>query len=728
MHKARENNDGSFSIGKTWVLDDLSCIQVYQALTVTTPAEQQQKEWASNIGFTVTIKKPYYWQAVTAKERDFFIASLVKIYKKYTGGKIPNLVGFESRERDLLIGVGQVAPQSSQVPRPQATGQSRQEDTLPRARSPSGQPARSPSPYRNRTPSREGSKEPRSQPSNEQFLRRQSSQEQTLRPRPQFTLPQPFQATGLREQTTPTDNPNIGREYGLPKSVKPDSASWRRPGASGSDSLPHQMGNRPNISQHNNDSVSSQGGGPLSNDIHTPSDYGKSQSSPDPAVLSPADVLNKKNLLSEPAQELTSGSQRPAVEAPKASLGQSETEEEFVTPLTSPEFRPPEIRAPSPESDKSVDRSDLRTPQRDIPLSLRPGSGEFVGGSSQKAPPPVDSKLPTVTASKVADAGPLPDEAPSPSPQPGTPVETPEIDSIEEEVHRPGLGPMVKKKGAKNLANTLRKAATAYSAFRPRVGGAGERLMAGKEKPGNEPDGITAVVPAPLRGSSTEPAKPPTRDGPVKETIASSTLSTEEMPKLPIKGITTDVEQSKNETGETGAELDGSPPKSPLPQGERRRQRREDNTTSYCNALGIDPNLLEGRGTYFDDILTDLGWDGKLSEDKRIEDLEADVRREIGRVQASSWLGHLEQQEGKVDQLAKLFDKALDECDELDGLLTLYSHELNVRRHTSLRSLLDMLTVFRLWPMMLPTLKRSLKVCKSRLRIKSSCRMSCRAF
>lgn len=27
MHKARENSDGSFSIGKTWMLDDLSAIQ-----------------------------------------------------------------------------------------------------------------------------------------------------------------------------------------------------------------------------------------------------------------------------------------------------------------------------------------------------------------------------------------------------------------------------------------------------------------------------------------------------------------------------------------------------------------------------------------------------------------------------------------------------------------------------------------------------------------------------
>ena len=58
--------------------------------------------------------------------------------------------------------------------------------------------------------------------------------------------------------------------------------------------------------------------------------------------------------------------------------------------------------------------------------------------------------------------------------------------------------------------------------------------------------------------------------------------------------------------------------------------------------------------------------------------MEADIRREIGRVQASSWLGNIEQQEGKIDQLAKLIDRTIEECEELDGLLTLYSHELSV--------------------------------------------------
>ncbi|OOF97213.1 hypothetical protein ASPCADRAFT_206038, partial [Aspergillus carbonarius ITEM 5010] len=77
MHKARENNDGTFSIGKTWMLDDLSSIQSYNALVPSSPLEQQYKQWAGSVGFVVTVGKPYYWHARTSKEKEFFIGSLV---------------------------------------------------------------------------------------------------------------------------------------------------------------------------------------------------------------------------------------------------------------------------------------------------------------------------------------------------------------------------------------------------------------------------------------------------------------------------------------------------------------------------------------------------------------------------------------------------------------------------------------------------------------------------
>jgi hypothetical protein len=45
------------------MLDDLSCIQSYNALVPSTPLEQQHKQWAANVGFIVTVGKPYYWQS-----------------------------------------------------------------------------------------------------------------------------------------------------------------------------------------------------------------------------------------------------------------------------------------------------------------------------------------------------------------------------------------------------------------------------------------------------------------------------------------------------------------------------------------------------------------------------------------------------------------------------------------------------------------------------------------
>jgi hypothetical protein len=76
MHKARENANGTYSIGKTWPLDDLSAIESFSGLAPKNAEEEQRKQWAGGVGFIVTIGKPYYWQANTQKEKQFFIGSL----------------------------------------------------------------------------------------------------------------------------------------------------------------------------------------------------------------------------------------------------------------------------------------------------------------------------------------------------------------------------------------------------------------------------------------------------------------------------------------------------------------------------------------------------------------------------------------------------------------------------------------------------------------------------
>lgn len=160
MHKARENGNGSFSIGKTWVLDDLSAILSYTRSVPNSTEEQQAKERAGSIGFVVTIQKPYYWQASTAKEKDFFIYSLIKIYKKYTGGKLPQLYGFEPQELEQFG--GSPMPQSTPE-RLLATPQ------LDQSRAPSREPPQRPS-EESSFQSRAASREPTHRPLEERPL------------------------------------------------------------------------------------------------------------------------------------------------------------------------------------------------------------------------------------------------------------------------------------------------------------------------------------------------------------------------------------------------------------------------------------------------------------------------------------------------------------------------------------------------------------------------------
>lgn len=78
VHKARENPDGTFQIGKTWNLDELTRI------------ENDQND---NLGFRIFLGKAYYWSTNSQMEKTVFLNSIVKIYKKYTQGQIPQLEG-----------------------------------------------------------------------------------------------------------------------------------------------------------------------------------------------------------------------------------------------------------------------------------------------------------------------------------------------------------------------------------------------------------------------------------------------------------------------------------------------------------------------------------------------------------------------------------------------------------------------------------------------------------
>lgn len=700
VHKARENANGTFSIGKTWPLEDLSHILSYAALVPATRQQEMEKQWATNTGFTVTLGKPYFWQAPTSKEKDFFIASLVKIFRKYTGGKVPELLGFTSQEVTQLIGTasaqatptqnstfspiipsGRTSPPPqtpSQPPipaisaaRPQSpyvahqpppsrdgnrfvpqeqdrasSGQFRpytREGQLPLSAGVQDQP--SPLRPERGTPVRES---PRPQPPYGAHLAARddtrtpslSSIQQT--PRPSLS-PQPSQSSLQRSEPTPE-----------PPNQKPNGYGVARP--PGQDFPGKRLGPAPSQESFRN------AGGSESFGSSRPSTANTDRRAPEQPPSIPAFDFD------QPVPDRKKATSASVDLKPSQPTGaHSQSNSTFVTPLGTPSGL-------NEEAEKSRDADYFATNQNPQPVKQQ--TNESAPAKAPISEPPVLEQ----TVQQSITNEPVTDE----------PLEAPASTKAEEE-HRPGLGPMVKKKSAKDIAGQFRRAALAAAAFQPRQGGAGARLKALQEKNSNEPDGITSVVPAPLlRGMSgdsarsgapevatpttekDQPSTPkPTPAEPVPRVQIERTATTDSIarPSTPLAAPEVPEKDEKRESSPDKARS-GSPQR-------KRRQRLEAEVEKHCAALGIDPRILDGRGADFNELLTEFGWDGRLSNHTKVEDFETEIRREIGRAQANGWLGHVEQQESKVQELAKSFDKAIAECEELDGLLTLYAHELD---------------------------------------------------
>lgn len=252
--------------------------------------------------------------------------------------------------------------------------------------------------------------------------------------------------------------------------------------------------------------------------------------------------------------------------------------------------------------------------------------------------------------------------------------------------YRPGLGPMIKSKANKSeAANMVRKAAFAMGAFKPRAGGAAAKLKPKETKASDEADGINAVfvpqrsIPKEEADKKIEPEPKPVPDRASKER---PTIDTEVVPSVTISSpldptpfsIAADTEDrlpSRSPTPEK------TPPKAEAEVEVRRKRRRSNQQIINISRLGIDPNMLDDRGLEFESLLSEFGWGSSELSAKNIETLESDIKREIARVEAGSWLNHLEQKDDRVEAVEKMLDRAIAECDELEGLLTLYNVELS---------------------------------------------------
>ncbi|KIX96579.1 uncharacterized protein Z520_07845 [Fonsecaea multimorphosa CBS 102226] len=705
VHKARENPNGTFSIGKTWNLDELTAIISYTSLMPANPQQQMEKQWASNTGFTVSLGKPYFWSAPTAKEKDFFIASLIKIYRKYTGGKLPDLIGFAPQELQQITGVPftQSTPTSRTnfspiVPSP----------TPPPAQTPS-QPAAVPALSANRPQSPYVAQPPPSRDGNRMELQDQNRAlgRQEYRPPTRDMARPPSQAEERPLGLPPRPNRGVPAQEG--SRIQPYVAPIKRDEArtpSLSDSLqPAPL--RPSISPKASQSSLQRPEPALEPPPLRPNGLNVAKSStPDFSAKRvgpiPAQDSNRDAGRGEPlsnSRPSTAASDRrvpeppPSLPAPSLPALDFELFPERKKPTTIAADLKPEQAAAPPSQSNSAFVTPLGTPTATKEEQRRPDY--FVSekaAAENKQPEANDIVPPKGVYNEVTTSEPEAIKTTNEPVAPG-PVEPPPPPKVEEE-HRPGLGPMIKKRSGKDIANQFRKAALAAGAFQPRQGGAGARLKAMQEKLSNEPDGITSVVPAPLkRGMSSDGARSGTPDQATseneKDQPTPKLAPVEALPKVQVERAATSDSVARPETPtarpapaeieETKEETKAESPdkgRSSSPH-KKRRQRLEAEVEKHCTALGIDPRVTEGRGADLNELLTEFSWDGKLANDQVLDNFETDIRREIGRAQASGWLGHVEHQEIKVQELGKAFEKAIAECEELDGLLTLYAHELD---------------------------------------------------
>lgn len=715
--------NGTFSVGKTWPIDDLSAIQGYKAMNPRSQEEAQQKTWAGDLGFTVTLGKPYYWRADTAQERLFFIGSLVKIYKKYTGGSLPQLTGFEEKEMQKFLGPPRgAAPPNNQHPPPRLQPSSSQPTLQTSSSQPSIYSQASHPPSDNAGPGPNGRgipppripmdreqrpntgnsaqppsfRQPRPQASTPSFATGRPSTAHPTSPLPRDGPAEPFPFGGGSRQPIPVASrrlaadqpqnnaPPSSDEPSLPSSLSPNVPAGLRPGA-GISSPP--IFSSPPTSRFD------RSGTPVSerditpNTTFTQSPRQQSRGGEDiPPIPSS----------SHPAFGQPPERRRPPLNIEPQRANSRDPSNMVPAPLATPSSQPGFMRPPVGPPARSMERPEAPQPLR--VGGSKPGtatstqerakqSGEDspIFGTATELRGQEEQKLPDSLPASLAVAAPPPMKE-------AVEGKTISPESTPAEETRPGLGPMVKKKTKAEVASkfrTLALAAGATSGFKPRAGGAAEkmRLAALKSESSDGPDGITGVVPAPslLRRETDESSRPGTSMG--GDSTAAQRNGSLDLPKKadaqaenPQVTVTKAPEQkpeSIRQPSEASIQPIAQPEKMKAEPPKKKSLSEE--TREQLKSIQIDPRLLSGsRAVEFVESLDHFGWVGDGVRTKSLEEMEREVERELNRAQVGGWFEGLDESDERVQGLRKRIDGVVAEAEELEGLLTLYGVELGV--------------------------------------------------
>ncbi|PHH54538.1 Exocyst complex component 1, partial [Ceratocystis fimbriata CBS 114723] len=692
MHKSKENSNGSFSVGKTWNFDDISHIQSYSGPN----ADPTQKLWAGDTGFLITIQKPYYWQAQTDKEKKFFIASLVKIYGKYTGGRTPELSGFDPRELDMILGTG------------------RRTGTSPG-------PQRPPSAPRGNPPLPSSHSQEQMPPTMTNNYGRPSMDRGIVGPKPPITpvgsapgsaASSPFVPPPPRLSTGPMRNSQNNLANSPSGSIDSNRAPFNTPSNMRRLTPTTQSQDSP-IMPRNEDGSNfrprsrgrasqNSGGGAYAMD-RSPSHNGNGVAAAAAAVgaaigasagatssvatmgtsSSSSNMRHFQDNSPEPLKSSALEAPPPERKRPPLDSGWPNVVENDLVPapLMSPKQRDP---VPPP---RNMDRMSTRNTS----AGYRSETGS-IGDRQQN-----DSIDSTLTGSHRGPPSTMASPAPSTSSQPSKPplaatAPAPELETTPNEdpeaLNKPGLGPMIKSKrlddsasspasdteekpGLKSmikakskpdLAGSLWKAAAAAGAFKPRPGGAGERLRQAALKSMEGPDGINAVVPAPPRPDppkiEPEPEKPPVPANPSVSVTPPDAIAT-----VPAKA---------EEAPPPVPKKDEQPPKE-----ESKRSIMVGNDAKLLTSMGIDPSVLDDtRSADFSKWLDYVGFIPGQKMRSNGWDAMKMIEREIDKAQAGGWLSRIREEDERISDVRQGIDLVISECDELENLLTLYSVEL----------------------------------------------------
>ncbi|KAJ6262766.1 hypothetical protein Dda_1323 [Drechslerella dactyloides] len=610
LHKARENQNGSFSIGKSWYLDDLTQIEDDTGCT----------------GFTATIGKPYYWQTRTTKEKDAFVASLFRIFKKYTGGKTPALLGFDSIT--AMIGEGRPSTASSDMfQTDQTNGEAHTPVATPSLPSSQVEHARQLSTVSTQSsqPSIQSTGDTESAGRSE--LQSKAS-DNSVRPRIQRTptnestrqqAPQAAPETRPSEQVAFESSLTVsaGESFGG-DSVPPDHPKQRKPlGPAGLPTSPRGGNGNATKARHMF---------PIQTNIETPS----------------------------------SVSQAPNAHASSPQAPQAPPIPSTPTAATAP------AQARGPMAAALANKNSVNNIRNRFKLAADAyAAGGALGGSKRppQAPHPIATNVPAVTG-------------------PTTPVEP--------QLERPAIRDL---KNASNERLMVRVSISKEDLLRGKLGSI-SGPSSGPSGPSQESsvtDNSTRRAESPAMQNAPESRKgTPT----VPEvTIVERSTATPEVPPIPL----IDISGTTDAVGEPAPSImkNGSPeppviaaPEKPLPTPEKdtnknsllsvKHKRRRSTAANSARSKYMSQIDIANLTVDIDNVLEDFGWDGR---EMKIDALEHEIRQELAKVESGNiWIATDEENKAanhtRIDELARQLDETLAQCDELDGLLTLYAVEL----------------------------------------------------